>query len=170
MPRTQKLQSRKPSTMNNIFLDSSVLVEFRKGSRTALLEALLADDRVTPCISQVVASEYLFHHLAIFGGKSPLSIKSNKDIETIMLQHNPYPFLSLFRWLEDDFGILQLAVEAMTKHGMLSNDALIIASCRRHNIQAIASFDADFQLVCASEGLDLLTTVEDFSSYTANIL
>lgn len=170
MPLTRTLKSRKPIIMNNIFLDSSVLVEFRKGARTELIEAILEDDRVTPCISQAGASEYLFHHLAIFGGKSPLSIKSDKDISAVMSQFDPAPFLSLFRWLSDDFGMLQLAVESMSKYGLLSNDALIIACCKWHNVQAIASFDSDFLVVCAAEGLSLLTTTEDFSSYKAHYL
>jgi hypothetical protein len=58
------------------------LIEYRKGTRTALLDALLQhSDQLDLCISEIVSSEYLFHLLALFGQKSPLSIKENKAIQ-----------------------------------------------------------------------------------------
>lgn len=65
---------------SSIFLDSSLLIEYRKGTQTDLFEAIMAGMDWQPFISQAVVSEYLFFHLAIFSGKAPLTVKSNKEV------------------------------------------------------------------------------------------
>ncbi|MBK7410194.1 MAG: hypothetical protein IPJ40_20345 [Saprospirales bacterium] len=42
---------------SKILLDSSILVEYRKGNRTDLLEAILLNSDWTPVITQTVVSE-----------------------------------------------------------------------------------------------------------------
>ena len=53
---------------NRIFVDSSILIEYRKGSKTDLWDAILSDTDTVPCLNQTVVSEYLFHHMSLFGG------------------------------------------------------------------------------------------------------
>lgn len=151
--------------MSSIFLDSSILVEYRKGVQTALFDAIMEDETLNPCINQAVVSEYLFYHLAIFGGKSPLTLKTNGDAAFVMQKYDPLPFLSLFEWLPDDSQQLPLVVGFMKTYGLLSNDALIIASCKRHKIKVLISYDPDFQLVCQKEGITLLSSSEDLAAY-----
>jgi hypothetical protein len=59
---------------NSIFIDSSLLVEYVKKAQTDLLNALQGDSTLNLFINQTVVSEYLFHHLAINGGKSPRTL------------------------------------------------------------------------------------------------
>lgn len=150
---------------SKIFVDSSVLVEYRKGNRLPLLNALLADVESTLFISQAVVSEYLFHHLAIVGGKSPLAIKAGKQVPEMLTLRDPIPFLELFTWLPDDAALLRSAVQFMATYNLLPNDALILAACRHHGIPAIASFDPDFIIPCEEEGIHLLRSVADFETF-----
>ena len=66
---------------NNIFLDSSILIEYVKGSKTTLFESLLLKEHLELHYGMPVVSEYLFHYLAILGGKSPLAIKMGQQIQ-----------------------------------------------------------------------------------------
>jgi len=56
---------------SKVFVDSSVLVEYRKGNNLPFLDAMLADKSCDLFLSQTVASEYLYHHLGVVAGKSP---------------------------------------------------------------------------------------------------
>lgn len=49
------------STINKVFLDSSVLIEAIKGSQTALLMRLISDEEYECCISTIVVSEFMFY-------------------------------------------------------------------------------------------------------------
>lgn len=85
----------------NIFLDSSVLVEYRKGTNTDLLESIMLSNYVEPVINQIVVSEYLYYHIAIFSGKSPMTIKSASEVSKYLEIGAPEAFLSQFGWLSD---------------------------------------------------------------------
>jgi uncharacterized protein len=76
-----------------IMLDSSILVEYRKGSKTDLLKAISTSADWIPCIGQVVVSEYLYYHLAIFSGKSPRSVQSAKEVQQVLAKGLPATFL-----------------------------------------------------------------------------
>jgi predicted nucleic acid-binding protein len=152
---------------NKIFIDSSVLVEYHKGNNLPFLDAMLADKSCQMFISQAVTSEYLYHHLGIVGGKSPLAIKMGRDIEQVFQARSPRPFLNLFSWLPDDASMLGSAIELMSKYNFLPNDALILAAIRLHGIPALASLDPDFSVPCRAEGIHLLQTPADFEAFKA---
>jgi hypothetical protein len=106
-------------TPNNIFVDSSsVLIEYRKGSKTELLEHLFEQD-YQPFIGHPVISEFLYHNLSIFSGKSPLTIKSNGEIGIIIDKSNPHEFLSLFGYLTDYKNLQYDVIEIMSKYNLL---------------------------------------------------
>jgi predicted nucleic acid-binding protein len=44
----------------------------------------------------------------------------------------------------------------MAKYNLLSNDAIILATCKLHNIPNLASHDSDFEEACKGEGITLL--------------
>ncbi|GAB4247160.1 MAG: type II toxin-antitoxin system VapC family toxin [Saprospiraceae bacterium] len=154
---------------NRIFVDSSILIEYRKGSKTDLWDAILSDTDAVPCLNQTVVSEYLFHHMSLFGGKSPMSIKESGKVETVLLVKNPLPFLELLEWLPDSPEILPLTVHFMKKHNLLPNDAIILSTCKKYGITALASHDADFSRPCQAEDIHLLSTVEEFTRYKASL-
>lgn len=148
---------------SKILLDSSVLVEYRKGTQTELLEAILLNAEWEPVISQAVVSEYLFFHLAIFSGKSPLSVKTANEIGEFIQLGKPGLFLSQFNWLVDDAGLFMSAIDLMGKYNLLPNDALILGNCISHQIKAIASYDPDFEIPCKAEGITLINNIHRLS-------
>lgn len=142
-----------------IVLDSSILVEYRKGTKTDLLQAIAASSAWIPCIGQVAVSEYLYYHLAIFSGKSPRSVQSAKEVNLILGKGWPSSFLEQFEWLTDSPRLVKLSVEKMSQYQLLPNDALILASCLVNDITHLASYDNDFANACAGEGISLIHEV-----------
>lgn len=65
------------STTNDVFIDSSVLVEYERADRTALLDFLCERSEYNLFISETVLSEYAFQMLALYGQKAPLTLKVN---------------------------------------------------------------------------------------------
>ena len=149
---------------SSIFLDSSLLIEYRKGTQTDLFEAIMADADWQPYISQTVVSEYLFFHLAIFSGKAPLTVKSNKEVGQVLASSSPEIFLAQFDWLTDFESMPAKAAQLMGKYNLLPNDALIIAICQEHSLKYLASFDPDYVPVCAGEGIQLIQTLQDWTA------
>lgn len=47
-------------------------------------------------MSQTVASQYLYYLLAIFGGKSPMTLKVSKEMEATLLKSKPTLFWKKF--------------------------------------------------------------------------
>jgi len=45
----------------------------------------------------------------------------------------------------------------MQQYNLLPNDAIILATCKIHNITQLASHDKDFEAACKAEGITLLT-------------
>ena len=129
---------------SRIFLDSSILVERTKGTRTELFDHLISNDRYDLSISQVVLSEYTFYLLVIEGGKAPLTLKRDKAIPTVIESHNPADFLSKMIFLEPGSAVISLYLGYMVQYNLLPNDALILAICKLNGVERIASYDVDF--------------------------
>lgn len=147
-------------------MDSSILVEYRKGIQTDLLEAIVANQVFTPVISQVVVSEYLFYHLAIFSGKSPMSVKSAGEIDKYLSIGDPDTFLAQFAWLQDFPTLFKKGSHFMRKYNLLPNDALILANCQFQKIKYLASFDSDYIIACQEEGIQLISSTADLETIT----
>ncbi|AEE52237.1 PIN domain-containing protein [Haliscomenobacter hydrossis] len=146
---------------SRVGLDSSVLIEYVKGSRPELLEALLVNEHLDLCYSTPVVSEYLFHYLAIVGQKAPLTVKVNKEIGSILSDRSPLDIFKPLTFINDAEEVAKMALDKMKKYNLLSNDALILSLCQFHGIQYLASFDSDFVEACAAEGVVLILGVED---------
>ena len=151
-----------------VFLDSSMLVEKAKGRKQKLFDYLTANIDYELCISQIVLSEYTFYLLIIEGGKAPLTLKRDGVITTIIEQHNPAGFLDTLTFLEADAAIIPLYLRLMKDYNLLPNDALILATCKLHRVEQIASFDDDFAPACTGEGIRLIRSVEDLRNGDAS--
>lgn len=150
---------------NKALLDSSILIEYRKGSNKDLLNAMIKDPNWMLYVNQTIVSEYLFHHLAIFGGKAPRTLKESGAIGAILQSHDPLPFLNLFEWLSDEFLSAQWVVEMMIRYNLLPNDARIICSSMQHGFEAFVSLDPDFVQPCLKENLVLIQSLADFTNF-----
>lgn len=148
-----------------VFIDTSVLVEYLKGNNTEFYEKLLISKHEGLFINQVVFSEYLFYFIAFQTHKSPLSAKMANDISSAFENLNPFDMLPGFIHLEHNSNIAETGLEYMKLHNLLPNDALILATCKYHNISHIATFDADFLLPCSNLGIAVLKAVRDIPEY-----
>jgi len=146
-----------------IFLDSSLLIEFEKQTKTDLMEALLESENQL-FINPIVFSEYVYQLLGIIGGRSPMSIcESGKINETLSL-HDTKTFLSGFQVLPIPDGALTLSLDFMKKYNLLPNDAIILASCKLQDVSVVASHDSDFFKACAAEGIRLISSITDLTT------
>lgn len=145
-----------------IFIDSGLLIEYEKQTKTELLDVLLKT-RHQIFINPIVVSEYLYQLPGILGGRSPMSIcEGGKIAETLSL-HDTEEFLSGFQILPIPDTAMPLAIDFMKKHNLLPNDAIILASCKILQVQVLASHDSDFSKACEVEGIQLITKITDLA-------
>jgi uncharacterized protein len=153
-------------TTNNIFLDSSVLIEFYKQTKTELLETLSKESDLSLVVNSIVISEFSFHLLALKGNKAPLTLKVEKKIPTLIKSFNPLEFLNQFALIDLQESHIYIVTDFMEKYNLLPNDALILGTCKSNNIAAIASFDSDFEEPCKKENIILFKSVNDLKFIT----
>jgi uncharacterized protein len=144
-----------------VFIDSSILIEYLKGNHTDFYESLLISDNVGLFINQVVLSEFIFHFIAFQIKSSPLSAKMAGKIPECFNKLNPFDMLPGFIHLSHNYEIGKLSVKIMNEFNLLPNDALILSTCKHHNISLLASFDTDFRVPCKDMGIIL---IEDLNS------
>ncbi|MGA0555156.1 hypothetical protein ACO2Q8_00785 [Larkinella sp. VNQ87] len=82
-----------------IFLDTSILAEYRKGTKTDLLDALI-ERPFQLCYNQIVLSEYLFVTLAHYGQKSLRTLKKAFYIPELLDKHDFESLLKPLHFLE----------------------------------------------------------------------
>ena len=151
-----------------VFTDSSVLVEYIKDRKIALLNYLLKHQRDLT-INSTVISEFLFYFIGLKGNKSPMTLKRDNSIGAIIEQNDPVAILEDFTVLPESSDTA-LVVSLMKKHNLLPNDALILATCLRHKIPYLASYDVtDFASACATEGIVLLSDAEEAKQHIPSV-
>ena len=149
---------------NRIFVDSSILVEYSKNTKTELLEYLISHiSDFELCISETVLSEYTFHFLAKCGDKSPLTLKRDVAISNILSQNRQIEsLLGFFKIISGNKDLFPLYLRLMQQYNLLPNDALILATCLNNGIKTIASFDTDFKEACQNEGILLISDMAEY--------
>jgi uncharacterized protein len=146
-----------------IFLDSSILVEKIKGTKEHLFDILMADDSLEKCFSETVLSEVTFHLLAELGKKAPRTLKENKSIGALLQDSQPENLFGAFTLLPSHAEIVPTYLRLMQTFNLLPNDALILATCLLHGVEQVASYDPDFEQVCAQNALQLIAQAQDLS-------
>ena len=142
---------------SKIFIDSSVLIEALKGNKTDFYTKLITDNQYECCINDIVVSEYLYQLLGINGGASPLSLKSSKLIPKIIAENISLAMiLNDFTFLSGSNLIPVSTIDYMHRFNLLSNDAIILATCSIYGIKFLASHDSDFTEPCKELGILLL--------------
>lgn len=152
---------KKSGINNNIFLDSSILIEYIKQSKIEIFESLIKNKEIVLHINSIVMSEFIFYLIAYKSNRSPLSCKEAKIIPNLLKETNPTAFLSQFSFVNTtEPSFVEISVNLMEKYNLLPNDALILATCIINNISCIASYDKDFIEVCEKENILLINDVE----------
>ncbi|NPA52286.1 MAG: PIN domain-containing protein [Aquificae bacterium] len=145
---------------NKIFIDSSIFIENFKGNSTAkeILEVA-----IDICINSIVFSEVIFKLLALKSGKSPLTLRSQKSVSPLIKELKDYSnLLLLFNVLGETKDILRISLNYMHRYNLLTNDALILSTCKYYNIPKLVSFDRDFEEVAKNEDIQLIKSAKDF--------
>lgn len=149
------------STINRIFLDSSVLIEALKGNKKEFYYSIVSNELNSFYINSTIISEYLYFLVGFSGGSSPRSLKeSGKVKDSLADQNNQIDILKEFTIIEAGENALTLIPQYMSKYNLLPNDAIILATCKMHNITRLASHDTDFIIPCKEEGIELLIEKE----------
>lgn len=142
---------------NRVMVDSSILIEFSKNTKTKLLIKLISNTAIDCFINETVLSEYFYHFVAINGGRSPLATKEAGEVDQVFSNSSSYRFIERFYYFQTDATLFTLVPQLMRKYNLLSNDAIILATCKIHGITRLASHDSDFEQACKGEGITLLT-------------
>ena len=151
----------------DVFVDSSVLVEYIKQNRTDLLD-FLTEKRENLAIGNIVVSEFLFYFVGFRGNKSPMTLKRDGSIDAILKQYNPVSILKDFSIVSETTDVM-LVISLMQKHNLLPNDALILATCLHHSLPYLASYDEnDFRDACTAEEITLISSVEEAKQYLSH--
>ncbi len=149
----------------NVFLDTSILVEYLKGNNPDLLDFIIEhNNHCASYINHIVYSEFLFHFLGLIAHKPPISLKKSSSISLILNKHKPMDFIRNFKVLEMNTSILEMSFNYMELYNMLPNDALILACCKYHNIRFLATYDSDFNKICDREEIILFKQIEDIQN------
>ena len=147
--------------INECFIDSSILIEYIKGTQTELLE-LIFTSKTDNYINHIVYSEFIYHFLSVMSGVSPLRLKTSSRISEILKEHEPLEFIHNFKILDMDQEMINKSNYFMIKYNLLPNDALIFATCYIYGIKYLVSFDSDFQEICEKEKIVLINSMEKF--------
>jgi len=143
--------------INKIFIDSSVLVEALKGNKISFYHQLISEIDNECFINETVLSEYLYYFLAINGDASPRTLQEQNKIEAIINSHlNEAIILENFSFIKSEPSFINIVPSFMAKYNLLPNDAIILATCKIHSINQLASHDTDFIIPCKVEGIELL--------------
>jgi predicted nucleic acid-binding protein len=147
---------------NKIFIDSSIFIENFKGNIAAKEILEVAIDKFDVCINSIVFSEVLFKLMVLKSGKSILTIKSQNLISSLIKELKNYSeLLLLFKVLEENKEVLNISLGFIEKYNLLTNDALILATCKYYRIDKIASLDSDFEKATVNENIKLIRNVND---------
>ena len=142
---------------SSIFIDSSILIEYNKGAKIKLLSSLLKDQQNVCHINETVISEFLYHFLAKNSDTSPKTLQRKNEIASVFERSRQYAIIHLFSFLPSDESMLNLVPQFMQQYNPLPNDAIILATCKIHNVKQPASHDKDFEAACKGEGIELIT-------------
>jgi uncharacterized protein len=138
----------------NIFVDSSILIEYIKGKGITFLNEMV--DNHILLTNQIVASEFLYKYIGIALQKSPLSAKESSEIKSAFTNNIADEILKILNYLPGNEKITKTAIEYMKKYNLLPNDSIILSTCKENNIQYLATYDSDFIGPCKNENISIL--------------
>ncbi|WP_456421952.1 type II toxin-antitoxin system VapC family toxin [Thermococcus sp.] len=138
-----------------VLIDSNVFVEYLKGNSTAMkmLSSLLSEDYEL-FINAIIYSEVVFLFLSKSTGLSAFTLKKKPMVVMNSGVEKVIKFLSQFKVAEINDVVLQTASEIIKKHGLLPNDAVILATAKVYDM-CLATLDSDFEKPAKAENVSL---------------
>jgi len=137
--------------MNSAFIDSNVIVRYFTGDVAAkeLLDPVI-HGIIKGFINAVVFSEVIYIAIRLITGKKAYELKEDPSAirNSINTLRDHIEFIrTYFSELEIDDEVKRIAIEVMEQYGLLPNDALIAATCKRYGIKRVITFDDDFKRI-----------------------
>jgi len=132
------------SIINKVFIDSSALIEYFKGSKLDLLDNLADMPDCSLVINEAVVSEVVYHIIGYMADVSPVTLKRKERIAQILTEIRLESFFRNFEIVNNPTDIQKLLILMQTGN-YLPNDALILNCCIQNNIRFLATYDADFR-------------------------
>ncbi len=142
-----------------VFLDSSMILRYLSGDELA--KQIILDRSIAFAINDVVVNEIAFGAIRrafekAFGRYLFFELKElvrKRDPKILIGYELVEKFLTCLE-MEQRFVYLPITKEMASEslsiarnHGLLPNDALIVATCRFYGITTIATFDEDFKRI-----------------------
>ena len=151
--------------MIGFLIDTNVLVEGIKGNERELLELVNENlDNYNFCISTNVLEEVSYILLREFSGSSYWKLKKDKSLVKRVFSEKVsliWKYLLFnFRILSVDEEVLKLGKAYIENFGLLPNDALVLATCKRYKVKYLISIDSDFSEPCKKEGILLINSAD----------
>ena len=132
--------------MIKFFLDSSFLIELLKGNKNALsINTVLIKSRGTL---------FFYNHIVLSETIYQLYFKRGFDLITIETILNEFDLLEIGNEIKD------LAMSYIKSYRLKPNDALILATCKHHEINCLISLDEDFKQPCEKEEITLINSAK----------
>ncbi len=106
----------------------------------------LYENPLNVCINSIVFTEVVFHTLSMYSSKSPITLKNNKKLTLVIenIEDVIRDILISVNSLPITKEIYDKSITYMKQYNLLPNDALILATCKHHNIKYLATLDEDF--------------------------
>ena len=136
-----------------VLIDTNVVVSFLIHSEKTEEAKLLLGKTEDPVVSLNVVEEIIYVGLSLIYGVRGFKLKEIILKEGISKEANE--FFDTFESFLSDYGVeiipapndLKELLQIIIKYRLLPNDALIVATCKHHGINKIATFDPDFKRV-----------------------
>jgi predicted nucleic acid-binding protein len=109
----------------------------------------------------VVASEVIFVYLKRTTGKSYLTLKKEKELVKEIEKAPVYRLLGEFKFMDVNEFVFNEAKRIIEQHGLLPNDAFVLATAKFYRCQGLLTLDSDFLDVCEKEGIKVITSPEE---------
>jgi predicted nucleic acid-binding protein len=136
-----------------VFIDSNIIIEtfkenYNKTAKDMLSFILksISHNEIEAFINEVVESEVIY--------KLVFKAKPKMDLEKLKI------ILFSFTSLEIGENTREIFFDIIKKYNLKPNDALILATCKHHNIKYLISLDSDFEKACEEERIVLINSVK----------
>ena len=140
-----------------IFIDSSVLIEYMKGNERAdKIMRKMESERASTCINAIVTSEIIYIYIRDRANRSTEELRRSPDIVKRVDLSALLQFIESVNVLPETKEVVLQAAEYIQKHGLLPNDALILATAKEFDC-ALATLDEILRNTAQVEGIPTIT-------------
>ena len=134
-----------------VFFDSSVLLAFLAGQddRAYKMVKEVELGLIEGYINDIVVGEVIYGYLRLTTKLSSLRIRqllAKRDRRLIDLLEDVRPLLELFVSFPTNVNVREV-IDVMSEYGLMPADTIIALTCKKNEIEVIATLDTDFKRI-----------------------